>query len=420
MPKSVLITFDTHTPYLAFRVTELQKAVVERGLADEIRLEVILLAAEETTYKWESGDWSKLYGGVPVTVLSGKFRTPGLKVFLKPSVWWSCCKMLRHFFRLRPKVAFVGGYDRPESLTIALWSILTRCKVGPLHDSRFNDAEGYAKNLWLEVAKGLMVRRYDFFMCSGRECAEYSKFLGGQKKPAWTGAWDVVDNDTISHLAQNTARDREILTHLEIESGRPFFFMPIRFLPKKNAGMVIDAYASYRRRAEDGGQIPAMLILCGQGPLEEEFRNQVRRLDLESHVKIRPWLRYDDVPRACRLSCGVLLASTHDQWGMTINEALAAGAPVLCSSRAGAHEIVRNNINGFTFHPWEPDHLAALMFDIGQDEALLAKLRSQAAASVTTFSIQQFLHACFEVFERCGVLPKSESAPAGHAALLRE
>ncbi len=406
MPKSVLITFDTHTPYLAFRVTELQKALVARGLADQVRLEVILLAAEETTYKWESGEWAQLYGGVPVTVLSGKFRTPGLRVFLKPAVWWSCCKMLHHFFRLWPRVAFVGGYDRPESLTIALWSYLTRCKVGPLHDSRFNDAEGYSKSLWLELAKGLMVRHYDFFMCSGRECAEYSRFLGGGKKPAWTGAWDVVDNEKIGSLAESSARDAEILAHLEVPPGRPFFFMPIRFLAKKNGAMVIDAYAAYRQKAEAAGLAPAQLVICGQGPLEEEFRRQAQQLGLEALLKIRPWLRYDDVPRACRLSLAVLLASTHDQWGMTINETLAAGAPVLCSSRAGAHEIVRNNVNGFTFHPWEPEHLAALLHDLAHDESLVEKFRQNAAPSVRTFSVQEFLDACFAAFTRYGVLPQ--------------
>lgn len=37
---------------------------------------------------------------------------------------------------------------------MALASIFTRGRVGVLHDSRFNDAESYAKNLWLEFAKG--------------------------------------------------------------------------------------------------------------------------------------------------------------------------------------------------------------------------------------------------------------------------
>jgi glycosyltransferase involved in cell wall biosynthesis len=92
----------------------------------------------------------------------------------------------------------------------------------------------------------------------------------------------------------------------------------------------------------------------------------------------------------------LLLGSTHDQWGMTVNEALAAGAPVLCSSRAGAHEVVRNHVNGYTFHPWDEEHLAELMYALAKDEAAVERLRGNAAASVQDFSVQQWLEACMK------------------------
>jgi 1,2-diacylglycerol 3-alpha-glucosyltransferase len=403
-PKEILITFDTHTPYLAFRVTQLRQEISRRGLDQQINLRVLLLAANEGTYQWEAGDWSQLYGGVPVTVLSEKWRHQSLKAFLTPSVWANCYKVAKEYLRQKPKVAFVGGYDRPESVTMALLSIFTRGKVGPLHDSRFNDAESYSKNLWLEFAKGMVMRRYDFFMCSGQECAEYSQFLGGNRKPAYKGAWDVVDNATIAALAEKTDQDAAILKHLGIQPGRAFFFMPIRFLEKKNAPMVIDAYARYHHQCVEDRVKPAQLAICGQGPLKDGLQDQINYHRLDGEITLNPWLKYDEVPRANRLSIGLVLASTHDQWGMTINEALAAGAPVLCSSRAGAHEIVQNAINGFTFHPWHLDHLSALFSHVAHTPGLVDKLRSKAASSVQAFSIDQFLQACFAVFEKYGVV----------------
>ena len=122
-PATVLITFDTHTPYLAFRVSALQAALENAGMAGRIQLRVILLAETETSYQWARGDWSRLYGGVPVEVLADKFRPLGMKSFFMPSVWKSTARIAWRYLKMRPKVAFVGGYDRLESLAMGMLSV---------------------------------------------------------------------------------------------------------------------------------------------------------------------------------------------------------------------------------------------------------------------------------------------------------
>jgi glycosyltransferase involved in cell wall biosynthesis len=391
----ILITFDTHTPYLAFRVRELQREIERRGLGALIELEVLLIALEETSYQWEAGQLSELYGGVPVRALTDKFRGLGFGTWLKWTTIKTSFAMLLHYLKRRPQVTFAGGYDRPESMIMAMASIFTRGRVGVLHDSRFNDAESFAKNLWLEFAKGQMMRRYDFFMCPGRECAEYSRFLGGASKPTYLGGWDVVDNAEIGRLAADGSNDESIRQHLGVAAEERYFFMPIRFIPKKNAVMVLRAFANSHARLVAQQREPVRLIICGQGPCEAEYREEISQLGMESWIQLRTWLPYQQVPRANRLSVALLLASTHDQWGMTVNEALAAGAPVLCSSRAGAHEVVKNHLNGYTFHPWDEDHLSELLFALAADQPLAKRLQDNAAASVGNFSVTQWLDACF-------------------------
>ena len=112
----------------------------------------------------------------------------------------------------------------------------------------------------------------------------------------------------------------------------------------------------------------------------------------------------------------MILASTHDQWGLIVNEALAAGAPVLVSDRCGAHELVRNGVNGFTFAPGEDGHLAFLLGEVAGRRGLVERLRANAAPSMDSFSIDQFLEACFSAFVHFGLLPESGSTqPAGPA-----
>src|SRR5690606_39375525 len=55
-------------------------------------------------------------------------------------------------------------------------------------------------------------------------------------------------------------------------------------------------------------------------------------------------------------------ASTTEQWGLVVNEAMAAGLPVLVSERCGCvPDLVRDGENGFTFDPFDVEELAGLM-----------------------------------------------------------
>ena len=191
-----------------------------------------------------------------------------MKTFLQPGVWKTSLAMAKTVWRMKPALAFVGGYDRLESLTVMALSKLLRFRVGPLHDSRFNDAESFAKSIRLEWVKSLFMARYDFFMCPGKECIEYSKFLGGAGKPAYRAGWNVVDNATIAKSADDATHDAAIREHLKVPTGKRFFLMPIRFIEKKNALRVIEAFAAATKMAAN----PAHLTICGKGEQEEVLR----------------------------------------------------------------------------------------------------------------------------------------------------
>jgi len=56
-------------------------------------------------------------------------------------------------------------------------------------------------------------------------------------------------------------------------------------------------------------------------------------------------------------------ASTSEQWGLVVNEAIASGLPVIVSNRCGcAPELVDGN--GFTFDPTNEDELATRLLEM--------------------------------------------------------
>src|SRR5207249_5035240 len=147
-----------------------------------------------------------------------------------------------------------------------------------------------------------------------------------------------------------------------------YFLASARFVEKKNLTSLIRAYAEYRDRLKGIGVTdpgykgaPWDLVLLGDGPLRETLNAQLSTLNLHSHVHLPGFKQYDELPVYYALANAFVHASTTEQWGLVVNEAIASGLPVIVSERCGCvPELVQGN--GFTFDPMDEHELASLLF----------------------------------------------------------
>jgi glycosyltransferase involved in cell wall biosynthesis len=150
-----------------------------------------------------------------------------------------------------------------------------------------------------------------------------------------------------------------------------YFLASARFIEKKNLPRLIAAYAEYRRRSEvrnqksDVSEEKALwdLVLLGDGPLKTDLCRLISDLRLQEHVHLPGFKPYDELPVYYASANAFVHASTAEQWGLVVNEAIASGLPVIVSDRCGcAPELV--NGNGFTFDPTNENELAARLLEM--------------------------------------------------------
>jgi glycosyltransferase involved in cell wall biosynthesis len=80
-------------------------------------------------------------------------------------------------------------------------------------------------------------------------------------------------------------------------------------------------------------------------------------------VHLPGFKQYEELPVYYGLAKAFVHASTTEQWGLVVNEAIASGLPVIVSNRCGcAPELV--NGNGFTFDPGNRHELAARLLEM--------------------------------------------------------
>jgi len=114
------------------------------------------------------------------------------------------------------------------------------------------------------------------------------------------------------------------------EAERRRFLWVGRLVPYKRPLEVAEAFRG----------LPHELTMVGIGPLEEELRKR-----LPPNVELRGWIEREELVRLYGEAIGFLHVGEED-FGISMVEALAAGAPVIGLDAGGARDIVRDAGDG--------------------------------------------------------------------------
>ena len=266
----------------------------------------------------------------------------------------------------RPDVVAVNGWNNFGSLISANCCLHRGIPVIVMSESSRQDEH---RTSWKEAIKGRIAGLYSAALVGGQRHVEYLAQLGMPRERIFTG-YDVVDNHYFRHKAEEVRSQRSEVRQ-KYALAENYFLASARFVQKKNLARLIQAYAEYRRRSQFGSQksevsynkAPWDLVVLGDGPLKAELCRLISDLLLEKHVHLPGFKPYDELPVYYALANAFVHASTTEQWGLVVNEAIASGLPVIVSNRCGcAPELV--NGNGFTFDPTNEDELATRLLEM--------------------------------------------------------
>jgi glycosyltransferase involved in cell wall biosynthesis len=307
----------------------------------------------------------------------------------------------------RPQVVFIPGWSSKAAFSALLWCVRNNIPAVAMSESTEWDE---TRASWKEWVKRKLVGLCASALVGGTPHKDYMVQLGMPLERIFLG-YDAVDNgyfakkaeEVRSRKSESTSPDMQhnphpVSDHPLQSNGRGasprsgegrlpenYFLASARFIEKKNLPGLIEAYARYRELAlksevrsqksgstsprpspQSGeGVVPWDLVLLGDGELRPTLNSQLSTLNLQHSVRLPGFKQYPELP-AYYGSAGVFIhASTTEQWGLVVNEAMASGLPVLVSNRCGcAIDLVKDGVNGFTFDPYNAEQLAQLMLKL--------------------------------------------------------
>jgi glycosyltransferase involved in cell wall biosynthesis len=282
----------------------------------------------------------------------------------------------------RPDLVITLGYHTSYSIGLCLLRTLTRrFKLIYMSDSKADDG----KRHWLkESLKRMLVSRFDGALVAGEKHRRYAESLGIPMHRSRVG-FDVIDVAYFRDAAQ-AAREHAGRERARFALPPRYVLCVSRFVARKNVTLVLDAFAR-SALAQQG----VSLVLVGQGPLEPTIRESIAALGLGERVVIFNSVLNRDMPTFYALADFIVLASAFDQWGLCVNEAMAAGRPAIVSRSCGcADELVHDGINGFVVPPGDVAQLASRMQQLADDPALRDDFARHAEATIRQWTPELF------------------------------
>jgi N-acetyl-alpha-D-glucosaminyl L-malate synthase BshA len=164
------------------------------------------------------------------------------------------------------------------------------------------------------------------------------------------------------------------------------------FRPVKRIDDVVRVFEKIRK------EIPAKLILAGDGPERGNVENLARQLGVIQDVVFLG--KTKAIERILCMSDLFLLTSETESFGLSSLEAMASHVPVISTNTGGIPEVNVHGYSGFLSDVGDVDDMATNALSLLKDDVRMQQFKNQARIQAAKFDIKQILPMYENLYSR--------------------
>jgi glycosyltransferase involved in cell wall biosynthesis len=272
---------------------------------------------------------------------------------MKSKLVWYCGEPLRALWEDR-----ISGIDYRElSCTVRSTSVES---YGKSFTFLFLSNGFYSASVsFLRALDKLTAHRYSTIITNSKYTKKVVERIYGLDKPI-----PVVYPGVENHQYKQETADKELEGYILAVGA---------MIPMKNHAALLKAFSNLQREH----RLKVKLIIVGNGPLENEIRSLVCKLDLKN-VIFEPKVSEHRLSNYYANCMFVVHLALYEPFGLVPVEAAFHGKPSIVSNNGGTSEFVIHGENGFIVNPKNQKDVANAMERLIEDRRLSAEMGLKA------------------------------------------
>ncbi|MCB9307755.1 MAG: glycosyltransferase family 4 protein [Lewinellaceae bacterium] len=232
----------------------------------------------------------------------------------------------------------------------------------------------------------VLFRFVDFFLYIGVQNKAFYRYYGVAEEKLIFSPFSV-DNERFQELLPENAQEKKrIRQNLSLPLEDVIIMYSGKFMSIKRPVDVINAFMQI-----DTNKYNCSLVFMGDGELRKELENIIEKHKLKN-VIITGFINQNTIPQYYAASDIFIMASEYESWGLSVNEAMNLGLPVIVSNEVGcAEDLVKPGVNGYIYPCGDVQRLAEKIHQLIVDKPLRHKMGKQSLQIVNQYSFQNVI-----------------------------
>lgn len=237
-----------------------------------------------------------------------------------------------------------------------------------------------------KLIKKLLLRKLFAYFTTTNENISVITSLGVEQNRVYKYPFSSVMNSDISEGISKKQKVDEIRKSLGINENNIILAVG-QFIDRKGFDVLLKAFSNMN---DDCG-----LYFVGGEPTKQYLdivhQNNIQNvhfIGFTEKEKLKLYYAAADV---------FVLPTREDIWGLVINEAMAAGLPVITTNRCGAGlELIKNNQNGYLVQVDDVDNLSEKIHVILNNKDLKNKMENNATEVIKNYTVEKMAQWHYE------------------------
>jgi len=362
----------------------------------DIDLEVVYCSDESLKGKMDKGFGTNVQWDIPL--IEGYKSTFIKNRSYKPSIhsgFWGLFNpgIIRYLYRKPKSILIVHGWAHATHIMaiiagkLAGHTVCIRAETPQNQELMKNAAVTFLKHLYL---------RFIFLF------ADKFLYVGKQNKLFYQALGKSEDNLIFTPYSVDNARFRSIFKNTNKFEAREKAGLPLqaniilysgKYIAKKRPLDILKAFARVSNP-------DAMLVMVGDGELRPEMEAFISQHNLADKVILTGFINQSLIPLYyAAADIFVMCSGLGETWGLSVNEAMNFGLPVIVSDTCGSsYDLVKNGVNGMIFETGNTEQLqTALETFIDKNESEKADISKRSLQIVDQYSYVQIVEGLKQI-----------------------